>query len=329
MKIGRIAMVLLAAAVLVAVVAFSYSSGKKDNPGQEPRYRLGVKYPPGRYACVMQVKQRVSGAGQKQDGTQTLHMDVHVSQPDEAGNKTITMAYSRVKMGEGALSMDSDDFKDEPAETGADGFAPASPATLQKEVIRRLLAARLTVVVDSGGKVIRAEGLNRLWDDLAEMNPMLAGMASQFKQTMGNEAVKDMLGQEAMLPGHPVGKGAVWHGEIAQPVPMAGKVTAEMEFELIGIDRTPEGRIAVISFTGELASEGDKPFRVGPVAFQVLDMEMRQKGQVQFNIETGMFVSQTINMKGQMEIKFIAGGRKETHTFELDQTAEATLTKVD
>lgn len=285
-----------------------------------PKVSLRHRWTPGAYeiATEMDMDQTVTPGGrpsQRQKMSQEIHVRLDVDARGEAGTKDARLSYGSVvqKMTVGGQVL------------GYDSNGPAAQNAPQlAAVLEPLMGADIRITLDAEDRVSEVRGLNEVWDKVARTNPQLAGMAGQMKNEMGDEMIRQLLnGSAEMLPQEPVGTGDTWPATIPLNVPFVGKVNVEYECRLDDVEETADGQVAHIAFRGHLKEEGATTASVGPGRVTIKDVDFKQVGSMQFDIDTGMVAGTTMKQTGR--ISMIAQGTEAKVT--QDMTMHQTLRK--
>jgi len=281
----------------LAVVALAASvSFAADATGD--KVLLKQKFTPGVWtmSTTMAGEQSVTVDGNAQPAqqmSQTFVWVQDISQPDKDGAKTLQMSLKQVKqsMNVGAQSAAYDSTG--PADKQDPNFA---------RVLGPILKAKIVAKIGADGKVASVTGLNEIWDAVAKDTPEMATFATQMKTQMGDNAIKDMITKSSeMLPEKAVGAGDDWQPTMKFNLPLAGECEVKQNCKLTEIQAATAGKIAVIQYEGNGKSTKETTTQMGAVTVTVQNMTSAQKGQLKFNVDTGMIDSLTMNTDGVME----------------------------
>lgn len=309
--------------VLSVLAHLQCSKGTKDNPGAEPRVTLKQAYPPGKYACVVDLvqKQKIEGEGQPQtiESSMTMEMLMAASAPDADGSTELTIRYTRF----------ASPFVDTNVPSNA---PPGSPQDVAERVYLAMIGHDLVMKLASDGKVLQVSGVTELWDRMAAaVGADGQVMVASLKQTVNDESLKKMVaGGEQFTPPHPVGIGAVWHVSTSMEAPIVGGLDVEAECELTELTDTPAGKVARIAFTGTLGSEGGGPTPAGSDFVQLGKLEITQEGFLRMDVDTGLPVEMKMHLVGTIDMSVQPPqGKKLDMTSHIDQTVTMTITAAE
>ncbi|MBT3198894.1 MAG: hypothetical protein HN350_03165 [Phycisphaerales bacterium] len=312
-----------------------HCSGRDDGPirdeeasnGVEPRVSLTVKYPIGKYEMIQDQDMTTKGtvkAGskkQKMNTTQQMKqwMDVDVT-PDSDGKVLITMGFNRIRQettgGPMGGVIDTDDS----------ASIARNPAG---KVLRAMKGAKITMKCDTDGKVTDVQGMNDLWDRVAREDPQLAPMIGQFKNTIGDKQMGEIIGRsQEYMPSEPVGVGAVWYAQFTMPIPMAGDMECEAKCKLISLTPSASGQIATIKMRARVLSQGAKSTSMGPASIKVKSMDLIMNGTMEINADTGLLMKQSIDLDGAMSMTISAQGNNVEMDATIIGTQEATVKEI-
>jgi hypothetical protein len=220
---------------------------------------------------------------------------------------------------------------------------------LEQMLSKVWLNQKLVFKFGQDGKLVSVSGLDRLWDsigdgvsaEVARAHPTEAQRATQIgrqvveqlKQevdVMGDKAyVQSMLGLvDDIMPNQPVGVGAVWHKVTSEKTPFIGAAKISAEYELREIEQTPEGKVAHITCVSSIEQDESKRTQFGPVSMTFHKTDLRQKGEIQLNVHTGLMVSGRMEMNGEMEASVIARGRNVVTNSQISHATETTTKPV-
>ena len=316
----------LALLIAAAAAGCSADRGKrKDSSGSEPRVRLQMRYPPGRYSMVrtmdlsMQVETKLEDKEQRQEMKMqmALELSLDVKAPDAAGVTVVTMGFDRIKQDvDGGPIKLSFDTKDK--------------ASLASHPVARfygqLLGAKLVMRLDQNGKPLGVAGMDALWDRIAAADPTIARQAPQLKEQFNDKAMSGMISQEmALFPNQPVGVGGVWHAQPSLPVPMLGPTDCKYECELTKLEDTPKGKTATIETYALMTGKSGQP-TVGPMGARIDTADMEFTGTMKLNAATGLMQHYAVDVEGSLSVTAGPDKQQTTTTTKIDGTVEMRVT---
>jgi hypothetical protein len=262
-----------------------------------PAAKVTIKplFQPGKYVQVLSVTSDVESTAEStkqppQHLEQTMEVAVDISKPDASGQRTMRMKYRRIKMTSAGISFDSDKADEEQNPMMA-GF------------VRPLLKADIVIKIDSSGRIDSAEGMDRVWDDMAKSNPDTAEMTKAMKKSMGDAYLKSMLEVEYMqYPDKPVAVGDQWQPVIETEVPFLGPIKVTQKCQLQKIEATPAGKVATFTASSEMVSNKPTTSQMGPATMTVKSVNMKQEGDVRFNIDIGLAERRVMTQTGGLDV---------------------------
>jgi hypothetical protein len=282
----------------LALVALAVSvSSAADATGD--KVLLKQKFTPGVWTMgtMMTVEDAVTVDGtprpdRKESRTFVWVQDI--GQPDKDGAKTMKMTLKQVKH---SINIG--------AQTA--GYDSAGPADKQDpnaaRVLGPILKAKIVATIGADGKVASVTGLSETWDAVAKDAPEMAAVATQMKAQMGDNAIKDMITKPSeMLPDKAVGVGDEWQPTMKLDIPLSGEGEVKQTCKLLEIQAATAGKIAVIQYEGTAKSTKETTAPMGAVTVKIQSVTSAQKGQVRFNIDTGMIESLTVSTESTIAL---------------------------
>ena len=322
------------ALVLSLAVVQIQCSGKKEsvrdedpNAGSGPKITLKIKYPPGKFEMVGDLKMKIDmkvkpKGGEPKDQPMDYRMqqwvDLDVSRPDAQGNTTMTMRFKRLRreIRGGPIQKVLD--------TNNKAALAADPAG---QVFAAMLESKLTMRMDRDGNVLEVKGMDEMWDRVALGNARMAQMAAKLKQQLGGKAVARMFTLTMqMAPKEPVGIGDVWYSDVKMPVPMVGEMDIKTKYKLISLGKTDAGTIAVFGTHAIMTTENGRTTKIGPGSMTLKAMDIDMTGQVKVNVDTGLMLEQIMDVSGGLEMTGGAGDQKMEMEGTLTGTQKTTIT---
>lgn len=287
-------------------LVLSYSSGNYEmQMGQEIDQRIKVK----------------NGQTQGQTIEQAFTIDLTVSEPDEAGNRTTTMEYTRVtqKMDMGSLAVNYD------------SASPPGPSASRSErqiaqTMGALLGASIELTMGPDGEPLEVKGLDKVWDDMAAVNPAARQIAQSMKQQLGNDSIKQLWEMQALLlPSESIAPGARWTARQTTAMPVLGEATVSYKCKLTKVAEEDGHRLAHVDFTGDIQSRGGVE---GPMPnTEIGAVNLEQKGTYIFDLDLNMITRQQMTQQGTIEMQ--VQGQEVTSEQTMTQTLTVTPTASD
>jgi hypothetical protein len=288
------------AAAALTIVATALAAGCSREPAPQyagPKVALRPFSVPGRYVQEVStaVDFAVAWGGEKDlpvhlDQLTETAMDVSAPEPD--GRRTLKLTTRRVKVGSPgagggpAASFDSD----LPDEGQDDELAAALRPLVKTEIVAR---------IGPDDRVTSVEGMDRLYETLAEASPEKATQYRSMKSGLGDASARELFDAECQtLPDHPVEPGDRWEAAGTVDLPLLGKTRLTLECRLKDIETTPGGRVAVIAVTGGYTQDKPKTLRRGGGAITITRADVKQTGEIRFNLDTGLSERRTAAVEG-------------------------------
>ncbi|MHC4115948.1 MAG: DUF6263 family protein [Planctomycetota bacterium] len=314
-------------------------SPKADSPGSEPRVTLRQQFPPGKYGIIQTETHKsvlaIEGRTVTTNESRSKWYEIDASEPDASGKTTCIVTIKRMK------STDS-----QGGSYDTDNPDSLRASDLEQMISKVWLNQKFVFKLGQDGKLANVSGLDRLWDsigdgvsnEVAKANPMAAQRAAekvvqQLKQevdVMGDKAyVQSMLGLvDDIMPDQPVGAGAVWHKVTSEKTPFIGAAKISAEYELREIEQTSEGKIAHITCVSSIEQDESKRTQFGPMSMTFDKTDLRQEGEIQLNVDTGLIVNGRMEVHGEMEMSLIARGRNVAANSQISGATETTTKPV-
>ena len=296
---------------------------REESRGAEPRHKLAMKYSPGAWKTVQTMDQTVGVGDRTQKSEMTMHMLTRVSQPGPDGTKTATMRFTRMVAKQPGLHMDSDRIA-----PNNGGRNPAERA--MASVMTALLGAEIQMRVSAKNEITEVKGLSAMWDRMAAgMGPTERQLLNAMKEGLNDDTMRRLADMSYMLPDEPVGKGAIWHGDLDLPIPIVGAMEMQLEMELLRFEEDGGRKTAVIAVTGRASSDEPTTTDMGGGKVRVTRMRLDQTGTMRFDVEQGMVTRQQVKQTGQIDMEATRGGETKEQTVELDQTITTAVTPAE
>lgn len=264
----------------------------------DEKVTLEQRYAPGEY--VMTVTTTWDQTAEVNDVPQpaqrmskTIVADLTVGKPDESGAREIVMAFSRIAE-EQRIGLETATYDSE------------GPAELQSPALARIydpmLHTEVKIVLDAEGKAKRVEGLDRLWETIAEQNQQIAPLARQMKTIMGDETIAAIFGEGVrLLPNKPVKVGDKWHAELDVEVPPLGKVPYRADMKLTLLKGSGEDRLAVFEITGKATINQPTEAQMLGIKMDVTAMDLKQKGNIHYSVGKGYPAASSLEQTADIE----------------------------
>ncbi|MFW6132965.1 MAG: DUF6263 family protein [Planctomycetota bacterium] len=256
---------------------------------------------PGSYVVVTetQMSQKFHGGpadGKSMDTQMTMHMRLDVGEADASGRRDMTVTFERIRQ----------QLVVEGRTTAYDSAKPDEGDEQLARVLGALAGASLRMTVDADGKLVDAEGLDALWDRLAEKHTRLSGVIGQMKAQLGDEAIGQMVvRQNRMMPDEPVGTGDTWTGTMTLKLPMIGEQNYRYRGRVTDIDHKAGRALATIAFEGVISSNEDGAVALpgAPTRVELLGMEMTQSGTMLYDAQVDMATAVDMTQKGTVRMR--------------------------
>ncbi|MHC4716780.1 MAG: DUF6263 family protein [Planctomycetota bacterium] len=309
-------------AVKLLVVAALIGAGTPGH-GQEDGEKITFDQwsVPGIYEMTIETvdDQEMTVNGQvrpKQRREQMLVMEVTVAPPDPAGERTVTVAFRRLKQvakkGRQTLSYDSADPK-------------ANRDTDLSQAYEPMLKIQLRIVVGPKGEVREVSGFEGFWEELARKDPKSAAMLRDMQKKMGDSVVRELMVKgRQLVPAGGVSLGQAWRSQVKMTAPFIGETDLVQDCKLTDVRQTQAGRIAQVDYKGKMIAPAGATATVGDVSLKFSRFDMDQTGQIRFNLDTGILAGS--NLQRQLTMEMSGKNRKGQHvTMVLKQRGTAKL----
>ncbi|MEO8426309.1 MAG: DUF6263 family protein [Verrucomicrobiota bacterium] len=273
---------------------------EKSAPGKSgPAVELKVKWPVGnRYVYRIDIDQTVltkmpqMPKPMQQAVTMAQTYALSVLTETNGGGRQLELEFLsqelEVKMGEQTLM--SFDSKGDPSNDKQNPFAAP---------FRKMMGSRLTLILDSDGKVESVQGFDEWMEKVTGNSPPESkGMLSQI---YNEDYVKQIADYTKWLPTKPVAVGDKWPSKVEVPAGPMGKLLLELNSTLKGWEEHDKRRCAVIESSGSLKTLPGQ--QTGPMGKMTID-KGKTTGRNWFDPELGTLVEsasdQTMSMKIDM-----------------------------
>ncbi|OPX25138.1 MAG: hypothetical protein B1H04_00605 [Planctomycetales bacterium 4484_123] len=291
MKTANIACAVILAAGTVAVLGDEEPTGPKivmKNWSKAGNFEMTVN---------IKLDQDVVVNGQpqpRQHVIQTMVVGLNVSRTDAQGARTIEVSYKRIKQ---KMQFGT-------VEKSFDSAAPkAAQDPLLAKAFAPILRAKISVVVGADGKVRSIRGLEQLWKDMAAGDPRAAQMIEVMKKQFGDQLIGQVIGQNSQItPAGGVRVGESWTKQTKIALPFVGQMSVNQQFRLKGLRFSAAGKVAEVDFKATVKSADAKAVQLGPVTMNFEKLNLTQVGQMEYNVDQGLFVSLRVNQTNAMQM---------------------------
>lgn len=276
---------------------------------------LKLKYPPGTVYQITRMNTQQSMSMSQQPGRtmntrvqQLMVMKRVISQPDEKGNKTLTVTFERVVQ---KVTV--------PGVINA-SYDSAQPAAGQNarlaQALQPMLKTRMTATINAKGEIVDFKGADQLQGQTGGKSPL------------NNDQLKQMISASAqMLPDKPVAVGESWKVQQKLDSPM-GKLTLDYDVRLKEVKQQGGQDVAVLQFKGTGKGQPGQVQQMGPIQAKTVSSELKQNGTVHFLIQRGdqgkMIMQQTVKMVMAMDNP--NGPQAQTMQMTTDQQMQISMT---
>ena len=276
----------------VAVVVLSVAPAFGQTAALRYRWAKGDVVP---YRVTQQSSSTVTGMpgmGEivvDQTFVQGFHMTVEEVAAD--GTATLRQTFDSFRMAmnspAGSLAFDS-----------VSAAQPDDPTTAAMATpMLAMIGESITVVMQPTGKIVKLEGMSRIFEKvMASMpaNPAVAQMLNQFKTSMGDEAMRSTFQQGfGSFPDQPTGIGETWTAQLQTTNPLLGAVTTTSTSTLKSIDAGTGSSLAHVNLEMVMAY-GPNPGPPGPMGMVVKAADSKSDGEMLFDITKGRVQKTTL-----------------------------------
>jgi len=282
---------------------------------------------PGVYVSTidMDMRQTVTPEGapeqaRTQQVAQQMVMRMEAGEPDEQGRQTVRISFASFKQtaraGGRTMTYDSEAPPEDPPGPIARRLAP-------------LLDVTIAVTVDREGQAVDADGLDALWDRLAEANPKAAEVFVEMKKSLGDDAIRQMMNrQQGMNPPRAVGVGDTWSFDTEMGVPVVGLAKLKYDCRVMKISETPEGTIVEVALDGSIRqTPGEEPVEA-PGGGRIQSLDVDQKGTLELVAETGLTRKTHLTQHTTFDLSVPAGEGGERRRMSAVQDMDLTVDTV-
>lgn len=260
--------------------------------GKGPAVVLRQRFAPGTYTLVQRntAQRTVTGAPDADpivlQTKQNVTAKLTVRRGADAGT-TLELTFQAIDVTAPDVRFDSTSTK-----------APADNRLAR--LYRPLLKAKYVAVLDKDHHVVRARGLDAVWDAVADKHPRLAPTARKMKEFMGDRRMaQKLLAPGRLLPKKPVALGDTWQTTTTGEMALVGEVTVRCKCRLAELTRSPAGLLATVTFTGELTANGRRATTRPSKTADAAEIRLEQTGRVVLNVATGTVLEHRVEQKGK------------------------------
>ena len=285
---------------------------------EEKKFTLKNQYPQGTYEMVMNMDMDmiIEMMGQKMPMKQKMgqYCDIDAGPVDGDGFQKVVMKVTRIVM-EQKVSLANLKYD------SADEATHNSPL----KAMGVMLGLRLTMTFDRDGKIVKVEGLDEFWNELAK-NPDYPPQAAELlKKQMTNESMtKNFDSHREAMPSGPVAVGDRWKSTGSAEMPMIGKLETELD-NTLRIVKLVEG-VECAEIVSKIKMDTKEPgeIEMGQAKMEYKNVSMENESTMLMEIGTGLVISHVSDMKMEMEMETQVGDR--TMEQKMTGTGKTTMT---
>ena len=223
----------------------------------------------------MEISMPIGFASQVMD--QSIRMRQTVQSVESNGDATVTVTTEHIRMegvgpgGDQLYDSDSGDIPTDPAILGA----------------AAMVGQDYSMVVGADGTVKSIQGIEELIESMRnsvppDVAPMLGEMFNA--QTLTEIAQQGVQ----ILPTDPISPGGSWQMSFTMPNPLLGEVINTLTFILDGIEERDGRTVALLSSTGEIATDTPEDLAGLPME---MDVDAEMTGFLIFDVDRGLVLS--------------------------------------
>ena len=285
--------------VLFLLFAFTASGLRAE----EKKFTLKNRYPQGKYDMVMNMDMdmTIEMAGRKMPMKQKMgqYMDIDAGMLESDGSQKIVMEITRVVM-EQKISLANLKYD------SADEMTHNSPL----KAVGAMLGLRLTLTFDGDGKIVKVEGLDEFWDNLAKNPDYPLQAAEMLKKQMTSESMtKNFDSHRETMPPGPVAVGENWKSTGTAEMPMIGKLETELDNTLKVVKLVDGVECAEIVSKIKMDTKEPGEIEMGSAKTEYKNVSMENESTMLMEVETGLVISNVSDMKMEMEMETEVGDR--------------------
>ena len=223
----------------------------------------------------MEISMPIGFASQVMD--QSIRMRQTVQSVESNGDATVTVTTEHIRMegvgpgGDQLYDSDSGDIPTDPAILGA----------------AAMVGQDYSMVVGADGTVKSIQGIEELIESMrSSVPPDVAPMLGE----MFNAQTLTEIAQQGVqiLPTDPISPGGSWQISFTMPNPLLGEVINTLTFILDGIDERDGRTVALLSSTGEIATDTPEDLAGLPME---MDVDAKMTGFLIFDVDRGLVLS--------------------------------------
>ncbi|MCE5336140.1 MAG: DUF6263 family protein [Desulfobacteraceae bacterium] len=270
--------------IFFSLLAFLFLS---PIPSTAQGNKVDVKraWAPGTYVMTQTAKsqgeQIVGNESAKNVSTETNVWELRVGEPNSQGEKKITAKVVKCQFteeGDAAVSYNSE--------------APAAQQDKDMAfVYGSLIGAPVEIMLDADDAVIEVSGLDKLWTNLSAKasNDVQKGRLAQVSIEISDKVIEQSLRRlESVAPKKAVATGEKWTAGVRSELPLIGEIKQRYDCLLKGVENSPEGKLAVIQLEARYEATKPKPGIIQGQEITVSKLDVTEKGDVKFDLETGI-----------------------------------------
>lgn len=187
----------------------------------------------------------------------------------------------------------------------------------------KLLGTTFTLTLDDRHQVTKFEGFDAFLDKAAAGNPAMKAM---FKQSLTEDAMKEMAAQSFRGPGKPVAPGDMWVQKQKVSLGPLGDMAMTMNFKYVG----PAGGKDKTTYTGEVKWEPAVAGAAGPATVTKADVKAEKlEGTQLFDRSVGRLAEHAMAMKMGGTLTMSVNGQEVEMALKQDTTLKQTLTATE
>ena len=223
----------------------------------------------------MEISMPIGFASQVMD--QSIRMRQAVQSVESNGDATVTVTTEHIRMegvgpgGDQLYDSDSGDIPTDPAILGA----------------AAMVGQDYSMVVGADGTVKSIQGIEELIESMrSSFPPDVAPMLGE----MFNAQTLTEIAQQGVqiLPTDPISPGGSWQMSFTMPNPLLGEVINTLTFILDGIEERDGRTVALLSSTGEIATDTPEDLAGLPME---MDVDAEMTGFLIFDVDRGLVLS--------------------------------------
>ena len=223
----------------------------------------------------MEISMPIGFASQVMD--QSIRMRQTVESVESNGDATVTVTTEHIRMegvgpgGDQLYDSDSGDIPTDPAILGA----------------AAMVGQDYSMVVGADGTVKSIQGIEELIESMrSSFPPDVAPMLGE----MFNAQTLTEIAQQGVqiLPTDPISPGGSWQMSFTMPNPLLGEVINTLTFILDGIEERDGRTVALLSSTGEIATDTPEDLAGLPME---MDVDAEMTGFLIFDVDRGLVLS--------------------------------------